>query len=89
MTNKKAKGANNGTKPPKKDNGMYRRIFLQRVPKIGQRRRRPGTCLRMETRSLGLSNLIQRGRRVPGCLLQGAIGAKKGPKNGPMGYFTT
>ena len=29
MTNKKAKGANNDAKLPKKDNGMYRRIFLQ------------------------------------------------------------
>ena len=46
------------------------------------------TGSRPETTSLGLSGCIRTVRRVPGCLLLGAVGAKKG-KNGPIGHFTT
>ena len=50
--------------------------FLQ----TGQRRRPNRNRLRPETRSLGLSDLIQTARWLPPHFLQGGVGRQKGPK---------
>ena len=53
------------------------------IKHTGQRKRRPRKHLKPETRSLGLSDLIQMFRWLSGCFWgEGGVGGKRGIKRG-------
>ena len=64
------------------------RSFIFILGPANRKKRRQGdACLRSETRSLGLSDLIWTARCVPPHLFQEGIRGSKGPTNRPIGYL--